>query len=627
MSEVSEVDDDVFRMSEVSITAVDSGLSGLEIIPNPQNMSEWVARCCCSCLGRKKNSDQKKNKKKRAAEPVAVLQMQDFSKRSGVGGDSEVELRSSFHFPREDPQFLDEEMEQDDEELNADVGKSESHLTEYEKFEETLLDVLSHEMIAHIRNNPESYLTAEDENVTALAAARLKLFQVSPELKEELASTNNVRSKASLTRFLAPGSRMDSTLEGPGKPTSEGDSTTNPLHMGNDYNKEEQDDDEAVDEVVTNVRAGRIGETLPNGGFNPSARRLSKRWAGHLSEIASTQGRMSEQVDNHGEVILKVRPKWPDWLIDVVYDVVKTNKYGRRQQRQLKLTKYHLVNIKDNSKVTRLHKYSALKHAYLVRCDAFVLEFFDEQKNPPLFYESLVAGQIVQQISTRVQVRGALDDVSLDALDLHGFHKSMGFSVRATNSMIEIISSESFNRETTMLDFARNLGATAVSICESAGFTVTESTLESDAQAELYLHLTNIEKDSKEFYVKQTVEEIVLNKSGPAGNTTKHFLQKFINDPSNTELIEVRHFVDGMHEYILENNILHLVDVLHGRQEATRASVDMQIDNSLTELNQEDVFLVSHIVFMVVENVVFFPLQDAILSRYYSDESVLVSLS
>ena len=89
----------------------------------------------------------------------------------------------------------------------------------------------------------------------------------------------------------------------------------------------------------------------------------------------------------------------------MVFDVVKTNKFGRRQQRQLKLTKYHIVNIKGGSQVTRLHKYNTLQHAYLVRPTTFVLEFFDAVASPPLFYESLVAGQIVQQISTRVQVR------------------------------------------------------------------------------------------------------------------------------------------------------------------------------------------------------------------------------
>ena len=44
-----------------------------------------------------------------------------------------------------------------------------------------------------------------------------------------------------------------------------------------------------------------------------------------------------------------------------------------------------------------------------------------------------------------------------------------------------------------------------------------------------------------------------------------------------------------------------------------------------SELAQDDVVLVSYLVFVVVEEVVFFPLQDVMSAQFYADEKVLVS--
>ena len=244
----------------------------------------------------------------------------------------------------------------------------------------------------------------------------------------------------------------------------------------------------------------------------------------------------------------------------------------------------------------------------------------------------------------------------------------MGFSVRATRAMVEIISSEKYNRESNMLEFARSLGALAAPICESIGTTVVESALDRAAQDQLYLHLTNIEAGSKEQAVKQAVETIILNKSGPAGNTTQHFIDKFRKDAaaaaamSSTEqageLVEVRHFIDGMHEYLLESHIAELVAVLLGQGQGgasrsnstgggsdsgrssssamvgARGGADVLALTSVgcseggsgsSELAQDDVVLVSYLVFVVVEEVVFFPLQDVMSAQFYADEKVLVS--
>jgi hypothetical protein len=630
MMEEEDSFDDVFRLSSMSIASVDEGLAGLEI-KETQSMCEWVTSCCCPCLAPKK--PKKKNKGQKTI-PTSTLMLQELPKTStdnNTNGASTVELRSSFHFSSE--AVAEEVGDLDiDPELNTDIVAWEEELAAYDALEESLSDKIPFIIVKDIRNDPSQFISAEDVDVATLAAARFALLKISPDSNFN-PQPHDARSQASLTRFMS--SSVDSA-SGSVQSASGGrgrSGTLNPLH---EHEEENEDGHlEAVDEVVSSTQGSRERTTFGQSGLIGrvtegsviASDRLSKRWAGHLSEIAPTQGKMSKQVGHDGAVVLKVRPKWPDWLIDTVFEVVKTNKYGRRQNRQLKLTKYHIVNIKDGKKVTRLHKYSALKHAYLVRPTTFVLEFFDESANPPLFYESMVAGQIVQQLSTRVQVRSALEDVSLDAFDMHGFNKSMGFSVKATSSMVEVISSDKYNRESNVLDFARSLGSLATPICESVGITVIESKLNKESQDKIYISLTNVERDSREYHVKQAVESLILNKSGPAGNTTNHFIEKFRSDPSGTELVEVRHFIDGMHEYILETNIAELVAVLHGTAPPNRGSTlskEEGVKETVTELEQDDVAVVSFITFTVVEEAVFYPLQEIMSTHFFSDPDVLV---
>lgn len=245
--------------------------------------------------------------------------------------------------------------------------------------------------------------------------------------------------------------------------------------------------------------------------------------------------------------------------------------------------------------------------------------------------------------------------------------------------MVEIISSEKYNRESNMLEFARCLGALATPICESTGISVVDSQLDKEAQDRLYLHLTNLEAGSPEFLVKKAVEAIILNKSGPAGNTTNHFINNFRKEVAagagaagvgaGADLTEVRHFIDGMHEYILETHIAELVGVLQGTNgqgqggrtissgsngnrhsssallagaggelsgmtdditsQTVRSTVgspeQRDSESQQLHLQQDDVVVVSYVVFGVVEEVVFFPLQDVMSSLFYADEAVLVS--
>lgn len=46
----------------------------------------------------------------------------------------------------------------------------------------------------------------------------------------------------------------------------------------------------------------------------------------------------------HASLDMKIRPKWPDFLVDISYDVVKVNRFGHQMRRTLKLTQNHVIS-------------------------------------------------------------------------------------------------------------------------------------------------------------------------------------------------------------------------------------------------------------------------------------------
>jgi hypothetical protein len=100
----------------------------------------------------------------------------------------------------------------------------------------------------------------------------------------------------------------------------------------------DSDDDTGSDEDMKPLSAPMI-DAEEDDDFVPcdEDRRsvfISEKWSARLEELPATQGTMSSEVDAEGEVVLKVRPAWPDWLKDVSFDVIKTNRFGNRQRRQ-----------------------------------------------------------------------------------------------------------------------------------------------------------------------------------------------------------------------------------------------------------------------------------------------------
>ena len=67
-----------------------------------------------------------------------------------------------------------------------------------------------------------------------------------------------------------------------------------------------------------------------------SKRALSSAWAGHLQQVQPAKGVLRPA--GSGSSPLQVKLKWPEWLVDEQFDVVKVNLYGKKYDRTLKLT-------------------------------------------------------------------------------------------------------------------------------------------------------------------------------------------------------------------------------------------------------------------------------------------------
>ena len=89
---------------------------------------------------------------------------------------------------------------------------------------------------------------------------------------------------------------------------------------------------------------------------------VSQVWAKRLEVISPAQGKlsltdptwdtsaaaggMSGQTESTVQP-MAIKQKWPDWLVDESFDVIKVTKFGQRYPRTLKLTQYHILGASD----------------------------------------------------------------------------------------------------------------------------------------------------------------------------------------------------------------------------------------------------------------------------------------
>ena len=86
--------------------------------------------------------------------------------------------------------------------------------------------------------------------------------------------------------------------------------------------------------------------------------------------------------------------------------MIKVNKFGQKMRRTIKLTQHHVISIKNGCEVTKFYAFSDVRVIWLEHQDTIRIQQRSGKMN---VYMSPIAPHILQQITTRVKVRAALD--------------------------------------------------------------------------------------------------------------------------------------------------------------------------------------------------------------------------
>jgi hypothetical protein len=101
--------------------------------------------------------------------------------------------------------------------------------------------------------------------------------------------------------------------------------------------------------------------------------------------------------------------------VDTSYDVIKVNKFGQKMRRTIKLTQHHVISIKNGSEITKFYAFSDIRVIWLENQDTVNIQ---QRSNKMNVYMSPIAPHILQQVTTRVKVRAALDKAEVGAICL-----------------------------------------------------------------------------------------------------------------------------------------------------------------------------------------------------------------
>ena len=393
---------------------------------------------------------------------------------------------------------------------------------------------------------------------------------------------------------------------------------------------------------------------------------LSNRWSGRLQDVNNLQGLL--KVDSENDTV-RVKPTWPEWLVDVTYEVMKRSIYGKLQRRALKLTQYHILNIRNGFQITKSFKYLDVAEVYLRDENSFILKVFlksGEMKS--IRYYSPISFHIVQQLTTRHQVTRALMK--------SGFSQSVnipdslvGYSTDVTALLISQISVDTSNDYASdLVSFATMLGERMWAISEtptgafntvnngddegwhekSDGFresitdrsssvnrdSIDSRDREKKARSVRRMTLRDLsspnsvplddwnnlnwtagesskliafQENSAENDVEKRAHALFGGESTPEAHTRQHFANSF---DSTKNIDEIRLFIDGIYEYMMEKRGIELASLLEGKETF-----------SLRTLDAKSLCILSFIVFSVVEETVFVSMKKDIISLVSSPET------
>lgn len=211
-----------------------------------------------------------------------------------------------------------------------------------------------------------------------------------------------------------------------------------------------------------------VGEEPPALGHD-----LAIKWAYRLNNLDLTQGGIHIR-NSYGEIAttlddgadIKIKPKWPDYLIDLTFDILKVNRVGRLR-RTIKLTKNHLIMIKNGCEITKFYPYQSVTSIEMVDSTSLRIQLSSEKSN---VYVTPIASHILQQIKTRVAVRKALDATvfHVDRKVGHALFSSLGYTPESIGKVIQTIGKvNTLETDSVVASFAKDLKNRALSSMQS----------------------------------------------------------------------------------------------------------------------------------------------------------------
>jgi hypothetical protein len=370
---------------------------------------------------------------------------------------------------------------------------------------------------------------------------------------------------------------------------------------------------------------------------------LALKWANHLKNVDPTQGTFQPVTDNKSLVVTPIkttttttkslvtntpisinkviRPKWPDFLVDVTYDIYRINKMGMKSKITLKLTEYHLVYIKDGTQVTKIVSYKQIFEVSLTGGNVFIVNMYG---NKVLTFYSQLASHIIQQIVTRVKVRLSLDKTSLvnDVQSSNG----LSYSIAATETLINKITDENTTGASdTMSSFAAVLGEAYITrmtevksnsfirrVSDSTvrRFSLSKKTKEIQTEYNLFIY----KEGTAEYNLRTFLQKIIFDKESDEGSTLNDFIETF--KEKGRTFNDVRHFIDGLHTFLMEKR---------GNQLASSLTSDA--DEELSELSKIQISTISFIVFITIEEAVYMPLKEILTNMLLEENKRSIDIS
>ena len=336
-------------------------------------------------------------------------------------------------------------------------------------------------------------------------------------------------------------------------------------------------------------------------------KRLSKNWAARLNRVDATQGTLipmpveksdsnnqqtasaipiavtekkeaSEIIENaaitggtdsaRSEQLSRVKPKWPHFLQEVWYDVVKWNDYGAKQRRIIRLTEYCILNVRRRNgadKVSKLYNYLSIRHIWMENSNTLKIEM---KNGNVICYLSNIAATIVQQITTRVQARIALERTTFSL----PVNSDLNFSQDAAFKLIEAIEMEQEEEANSLMQsFAQSLAekikpAANVDCTPGSAVRNLEPVTKERSNTNTTMNSTMTKStlfsypiQSGASSIQSKLHEIVFDIDTTEGSTRQHFIDNFKKDGKGCN--DMRKFIDGFHEYILSSRGMELAMV------------------------------------------------------------------